>query len=314
MAHFELFQKGNNARQNVVRRNTFLSVTAIPQDLLQETETSDAEKYDYSMYSTSELKTQLLDLIPKMTGKDPEENEKVISLINQLEVNYSQTPIQTLDFFNLMVVGKWQLLFSTNQLGRPNPKLRLTRLIQDIQPDSEKKNNGKVSTIAAWDYAQNYEYDPDYYTPPTFDVSGTLSVKSDYSMSSKGAARMETTLKDHELELKKGSQVPPMDKFSEIFSMINKAMPTELFDPSDLAADTTYIDGDVRIMRLTPILPETELSEEGEELEPEASFYKALSEMDEEQRERMLHVVKLDGVRNIFIREGAFETNPVADQ
>lgn len=61
----------------------------------------------FQSLSTKELKTRLLDLLPKMTGK-PEEIEEVVALVNSLESKY--TPVLTLDFFNMAMAGEWQLV------------------------------------------------------------------------------------------------------------------------------------------------------------------------------------------------------------
>ena len=75
---------------------------------------------------------------------------------------------------------------------------------------------------------------------------------------------------DLAIDLRKGSNVPSdMDK---LVGLIYRAMPTEMFDASNLALDTTYVDTDLRIVRLTG--------------------------------------VRHEGVRNIFIRKGSIEINP----
>lgn len=75
---------------------------------------------------------------------------------------------------------------------------------------------------------------------------------------------------DLKIELKKGSAVP--DDTQELVQLIHRAMPTEMFDPSDLAIDTTYLDTDIRIIRYTG--------------------------------------ARHEGVRNIFMRKGLIEINP----
>ncbi len=77
---------------------------------------------------------------------------------------------------------------------------------------------------------------------------------------------------DHDLkiELSRGSAVP--GDMQELVGLIHRAMPTELFDSSDLAMDTTYLDTDIRIVRFTG--------------------------------------ARHEGVRNIFMRKGLIEINP----
>ena len=62
---------------------------------------------EFEKLSTEELKSRLLNILPKMTGK-PEENEIVSALVNTLEAKYE--PVATLDFFNMAMMGEWQLV------------------------------------------------------------------------------------------------------------------------------------------------------------------------------------------------------------
>ncbi len=80
----------------------------------------------------TQIKEKLLNLLPRMTGTK-DEFQLVEAYINALEHKF--IPPQTLDFFNLAMVGEWQFLFTSNQLGRPSPKLRLTELIQKVEVD-----------------------------------------------------------------------------------------------------------------------------------------------------------------------------------
>ena len=199
----------------------------------------------------------LVDLLPRMTGQK-DEFRQVEDYINALEDKY--VPVQTLDFLNLAMGGDWQLLFSTNRLGIPNTKLRLRELVQRIDT---KNLNGTVTNVARWDLAEE--------VPGVFDCSGTFAVKCDYSINQ--GARMNVDLKDHVLELARGSKVPA--DVEGLVGMLSGAMPSELFDPNELAMDTTYIDEKIRIVRLTGS--------------------------------------RLEGVRNVFIRSGAVEVSPIKD-
>mmetsp|Transcript_14867 Transcript_14867/g.28537 ORF Transcript_14867/g.28537 Transcript_14867/m.28537 type:complete len:272 (-) Transcript_14867:153-968(-) len=203
--------------------------------------------------SPNEIKSRLLDLLPRMTGK-AEEFRDIESYVNALEDKY--VPVQTLGFLNMATEGDWQLLFSTNRLGVPNTKLRLRELKQCIATDNLK---GSLTNIARWDLAED---------GAAFDASGTFSVKCTYEINQ--GARMIVALDDHVLELAKGSKVP--NDVPGLVGMLNRAIPTELFDPNDSAMDTTYLDGDLRIVRLAG--------------------------------------AKVEGFRNIFVRSGAVEINP----
>lgn len=218
----------------------------------QQLESSNIPKELQEM-SAQTVKELLVDLLPRMTGK-ADEFRQVESYINALEDKYE--PVQTLQFLNMAMGGEWQLLFSTNRLGVPNTRLRLRELVQQVEP---KANDGAVINVARWDLAED---------GTVFDASGTFSVKCDYTINQ--GARMNIDLRDHVLELARGSKVP--QDVQGLVGMLNGAMPSELFDPNELAMDTTYLDGDVRIVRLT-----------GD---------------------------RLEGVRNVFIRSGSVEVDP----
>ena len=91
----------------------------------------------------TQLKEKLLDLLPRMTGS-PEEFKLVELYVNAIEDKF--VPPQTLDFLNLAMIGEWQFLFTTNQLGRPSPKLRLTELVQKIEVNGF---DGKITNMVS---------------------------------------------------------------------------------------------------------------------------------------------------------------------
>ncbi len=103
----------------------------------------------------------------------------------------------------------------------------------------------------------------------TYDVSGSFASSITYKINQ--GARM-TINDDHDLtiQLAKGSAVP--NDTQELVGLIHRAMPTEMFDSSNLAMDTTYLDTDIRIVRFTGS--------------------------------------RHEGVRNIFMRKGLIEINP----
>lgn len=205
-----------------------------------------------------EIKEKLLDLLPRMMGT-AEEFRCVEAYVNELEGRY--TPVQTIDFLNLAMAGDWQLLFSTNLAGGPRPDFRLREMYQRIETDSF---TGKVENQVLWDLADNAEMD--------FDTSGTFTVECKYDINQ--GARMVMELKDHVIKLAKGSAVPK--DVEGLVGKLHRAMPKELFDPNDHAMDTTYLDTNLRIVRMTGS--------------------------------------RFEGVRNIFIRRGSMEVNPTQDR
>lgn len=207
--------------------------------------------------SIMDLKNELLDLLPRMTGTN-EEFRTVEQLVNELEDRYQ--PAQTLDFLNLAMQGEWQLLFSTNLSGTPNPQLfRMRELYQRIEC---RGRQGMLTNFCTWDLAEAAD--------GAFDISGTFTVKNSYEINQ--GARMLVDLQDHVLDLAKGSSLP--SDVPKLVGLLHRAMPKELFDASEHAVDTTYLDGNLRIVRLTG--------------------------------------PRLEGVRDIFIRRGALDINPEA--
>lgn len=221
---------------------------------------------------TMEVKRRLLDLVPRMTGTR-DEFRQVEMYVNTLEARYM--PVQTLEFLNLALSGEWQLLFSTNLLGGRKPYFRLRKLCQQIEAEASK---GSIINVATWDLANDLQGGDNKALPPSsssslptpiFDASGTFSIKCSYSINQ--GARMVIDLDDHVLELAKGSAVPK--DVEGLVGLLHRSVPKEMFDPSDHAMDTTYLDGDLRIVRMTG--------------------------------------PRLESVRDIFIRSGSMEINPV---
>jgi hypothetical protein len=208
------------------------------------------------LMSVQQVKDQLLELLPRMTGTE-DEFRAVEKYVNILEDKYA--PPQTLDFLNLAMGGEWQLLFSTTLKGGPRPNFRLKELVQTLLPNGL---DGTVTNMAQWDLDDDDD--------GVFDCSGTFSAVCEYEINQ--GARMIMELKDHKIELLPGSAVPK--DVQGLVGLIHRIMPTELFDPNDHAVDTTYLDGDLRIVRMTG--------------------------------------PSYEGVRDIFIRVGSMEINPVA--
>ncbi len=201
-----------------------------------------------------EVKHLLLDLLPRMTGTS-EEFRLIEQYVNALEDKFDAP--QTLDFLNLLIAGEWQFLFTTNQLGRPSPLLRLTELLQRIEVKGLK---GSLVNQAQWDLVDD---------GPTFDVNGKFASTVSYNINQGTRMTLED---DHDLSISlgKGSKVPR--ETESLVGLIYRPMPTEMFDASNLAMDTTYVDTEIRIVRFTGS--------------------------------------RHEGVRNIFMRKGAIDIDP----
>jgi len=225
-------------------------------DILEEEEST--MKEDLSSLRCDDIKEKLLDLLPRMIGT-AEEFRSVEAYVNALEDKY--LPVQTIGFLNLAMDGEWQLLFSTNLAGGPKPNFRLREMYQRIISNSFE---GQIENQVLWDLADNEEQ--------TFDASGTFTVQCKYKINQ--GARMVLELEDHIIRLSKGSTVPK--DVEGLVGQLHRAMPKELFDPSEHAMDTTYLDTNLRIVRMTGS--------------------------------------RFEGVRNIFIRRGSIEINPTKER
>lgn len=233
------------------------------EDVQQTTEASSAllqkdEEMSLELDSvdTNEIKERLLDLLPRMLGTS-EEFRAVESYVNSLEARY--TPVQTLGFLNLAMTGEWQLLFSTNLSGGPKPNFRLREMFQRVESNSTDPLKGTVANEVFWELAEDSN---------NFDASGTFTALCNYEINQ--GSRMIMSLGENTLRLAKGSAVPK--DVETLVGLIHRAMPKEMFDPNDHAMDTTYLDGDLRIVRYSG--------------------------------------AKFEGVRDIFIRRGSMEINP----
>lgn len=193
---------------------------------------SSTKMEDISALPYLEVKTRLLDLLPKLMGSS-EEFRLLEIYVNALEDKYA--PPQTLEFLNLAMGGEWQLLFSTNLKGGPKTNFRLRDMFQIVEPQQLK---GSVTNTVLWDYAED---------SVTFDATGTFSVKCNYSINQ--GARMSMNLDEHILKPSRGSKIP--SDVPALAGLLYRAMPTEFFDPSNHGMDTTYLDGNLRIVRIT---------------------------------------------------------------
>jgi hypothetical protein len=168
--------------------------------------------------SLPELKQELLDLLPRLTGQAAE-YRTVEQLVNALESHDEYVPPQTLPFFTLATQGSWQLLFSTQLWAGPsNPrKFRLREMMQIMH---ENDNNGmekttrseslgattititgNVTNRVVWDWAQS--------ELGVFDCTGTFSVECTSLMTpAVSGSRMALNLTNHVLRLGPGSAVP----------------------------------------------------------------------------------------------------------
>ena len=184
--------------------------------------------------NSQQVKDRLVSLLSRMTGT-ADDYKLVEAYVNRLEELYQ--PTQTLSFLNLALTGQWQLLFSTNLAGTPNPaQFRLRELTQTI---SCRQLNGTITNQALWDLSESQD--------ASFVATGTFAAKCSYEIVQ--GARMSLHLDDHVLQPSKGSPIP--SDVPGLVGLLHRSMPKALFDPSEHSVDTTYLDGDLRIVRYT---------------------------------------------------------------
>ena len=138
--------------------------------------------------------------------------------VRNLESQYMAMPIQTSQFLNFAISGKWRLLHSSF----PTPKADNT-IIFDINQTIKPIDgiDGELNNIINWKL--NREDDDSY---------GKLTVECSYKMSSKGG--LEITLKDHTLNVEK---IPK--NVQELLTTMQRTVPFEFFDPNEYTAITT---------------------------------------------------------------------------
>jgi hypothetical protein len=262
---------------SITKERTIIQPTTNNYNIINEHENNSISGSDNNnnriSLTVDEAKSALIELVPRMTGNE-NEYRLVETYINLLEDRY--IPVQTLDFLNLAMSGEWQLLFSTNLMARPNKRLRLRELVQQITTNGL---HGKLTNVARWEYAEEGGAKDELDTTDgvvgsnnkeiIFDSNGTFSIKCSYSI--KAGSRMSVQLLDHEIRPNWGSAIP-ID-IPKLVGYLHHAIPNELFDPNYHSLDTTYLDANLRIVRYTG--PKTN-----------------------------------EGVRNIFIRKGSLEISP----
>ena len=258
---------------------------------------------DPTTFSNDDVKRSLLENIPFITTIATADGSKVDSLnddddddddddyynynnyneicrlvesnINHLESIYS--PVQTIDFLNLVLVGEWKLLFSTNLLLPPphlrraaalqsstttalmdsggeeerRRQLRLVNILQKIDADGY---NGSVTNVAQWNYEENHTNGVDAQSSSSSKESnsnGSFSIQCTYNIN-QGSRMTIQVSDDRQLRPAKiGSKVIIPDNVQELVTYLRRSMPREVFDPTDHAMDITYMDADLRIVRYT---------------------------------------------------------------
>jgi len=200
-----------------------------------------AERAEYA----SRAKARLLELIPELSD-DPEGHERVGLLISGLATVQGYQPIMTAGFLDLCMAGEWKLVYTTSPRRSGSLRLRLTELVQVVEPDSLNNveanvrtdegggttiPSGRVRSVAAWDWAG--------------EASGRFEVQSTYEMDTKGGMVMPPNDPDYMLEPTRGELTDPMP----LCASLEAAMPPELFGPHVFALQrNVYLDAEMRIV------------------------------------------------------------------
>lgn len=185
-------------------------------------------------------KVALLRMLPYVINLNSQ-RARLETLIRSMEASPGAKPL-TEGFASLGLEGRWLLLFSSTTLGSPVAAgLRIRRIGQRI--DSERKT---LVNFAEWSLIGRR--DP---------CEAILYVKCTFRFI--GAARIEVTLKEHEIrpreevykpktrgkKVKKSVFPPDLD---EMVQQLQRSLPREFFDPSG-KIDISYLDADCRIAK-----------------------------------------------------------------
>jgi hypothetical protein len=157
---------------------------------------------------------------------------RVDYLIKVLEDGF--IPPQTVAFFNLIVGGEWELLYSNVLTPRKDDQL-LFRIEQEIQPNSatDQLNSGQLINRILWNVTQQGAV-----------ATGELLVKTEYVLNSRGG--LDVSLREHILLPKELPKDP-----EELIMSIQRSIPFEFFDPDQAMMINTYLDPALRITKVT---------------------------------------------------------------
>lgn len=198
----------------------------------------DGKKIDTEKFSSTTI-IPIESIIEKLESKllkpfnidsNIDSNDKFDKIIRSLESQYMLTPIQTSQFLNYAICGKWKLIYSSF----PTPKADNT-LIYDIDQiiNPGDGSYGEINNIINWKLEREND-----------DACGKLTVSCSYNMTSRGG--LEITLKDHILNVEK---IPK--NVQELLVTMQRTIPFEFFDPNEYIATNTFIDPKLKIVRMS---------------------------------------------------------------
>jgi hypothetical protein len=182
----------------------------------------------------TKISQQLLNLLSTMKGQ-ASELQQVEQWIQELEEAYQ--PPQTLGFFNWAQSGPWQFQFSTQFLNITQRRsFRLRQVRQDLKCHDFQ---GNITNTCLWELCQNDD--------GHFDCRGSFHIAGNYTLTSNGRLVWHPDSVERTLHLSPGSARP--NNASQLVHWLQRSLAKELFDPTQHAVDTTYLDANVRIVR-----------------------------------------------------------------
>lgn len=180
------------------------------------------------MAAVENMKESLLDKIFRLQTAD--EHEEVQGIMHKLERTY--TPIQTIGFLNLGIAAEWRFLYST-ATTRFEPRLRLGQIKQTISVDSQKPQQGNLTNTITWHLIEEG------------DCSGTFEINCQYMVDRKGDLQISQI--ENSIAPLKGWPANP----TELVAMLQRMVPREIWEPDQTNQHVSFMDGDVRIMRVS---------------------------------------------------------------
>jgi len=212
-------------RRNVLSTNP-IAVENPPSDV------SSSASEEKSRFDDIDVKTLRDELVHELTHV-ADDYQLITDLVGAVEGKY--VSVRTSSFLNLVNAGSWQLLFTTNQLQRISPQIRLRGFIQEINAETEV--SGAIVNTCDFEFSED---------GALFKTKGKLFITCEYELENP-SGRYLIELKDHVLRLGKGSKTPA--DCQRMMEILIKAIPTEFFDPNNLSFDTTYVDEKIKIAR-----------------------------------------------------------------
>jgi len=175
---------------------------------------------------TKQVKEDLLELFPIQSLDD---KIKADSLIEALENSYF--PIHTLDFFNLGIQGKWQLVYSTVPIRSPASELDIPQLTQEIIPNGQ---NGTLVNSFTWEETEMESNE--------LISQGNFSISAEYTVTPR--SHLDISVKKHLMLPEKMPEDPELT-----INRFQSTIPPEFMNPDDCLVETKYCDVDMRIVQ-----------------------------------------------------------------